>query len=210
MKKRDSNYFNLLIILTENVCKNMEFLRETLSTASKEIRKDHIQTLKESVNDFMVDKKILEARLYRDFLPPIEREDIYLLVEAIGKINEDLEDVFYYLTVIEQSSMEILTENGFIAATDILLMCCQQLKQVIEELAGFQKNEKFRQSLSALLDQKRAMKSNLRRELQGVYKKSCRSEKVIYLDKIASYLECIGHSCYYVAEVLQLITLKNT
>lgn len=80
-------------------------------------------------------KHDLMARLVREFLPPIEREDIVELANSIDDVTDAIEDVMLRLYMFNITVLRPDVHDF----TDIIFRCCTALKEVTLELRNFRK-----------------------------------------------------------------------
>ena len=72
-------------------------------------------------------------RLAKEFIPPIEREDIITLGQNIDEITDKLEDVLLrvYMNHVEEIEPEALE------MMDIIIKCCEGVRDLTREFADF-------------------------------------------------------------------------
>lgn len=147
-RKKEDNYFNEFEELAELILKMKEIL-------SSSIREDRLLSLEKELAEvkkieFMARKKKekLTEQLYKDFLPPIEREDIIEISRALTSISKGMGDLLFRLDSYQVESMprELITFLILIEETS------DQNLIMIKELAHFKKAQKLKYLMAEIKD----------------------------------------------------------
>ena len=94
MKKKEKyNYFEEFIKMTEYIEKSSILLKELLNDYNQENLDKSIEEIHklEHSSDRVVHK--MRENLIKDFLPPIEREDIAVIVNKLDNIEDGIDEV---------------------------------------------------------------------------------------------------------------------
>ena len=84
-------------------------------------------------------KHELMDNLSREFVPPIEREDIAHLASEIDEVVDCIEDVYLRIYMYNMQEMPPAAQRF----TKIIAMCCRTLRDIMEEFPKFRKSERF-------------------------------------------------------------------
>ena len=92
-KKQDSFYFDNFIACAEDSCRAAEMLKGTLGDFHTDGLQERLNQLHEIEHSADMKKHDVLDHLAKEFLPPIEREDIVSLSQNIDNITDKVEDV---------------------------------------------------------------------------------------------------------------------
>jgi predicted phosphate transport protein (TIGR00153 family) len=144
--------------------------------------------------------------LTREFITPIDQEDILRLVQIIDDVTDALDEVVQNLYMFRVEEIPDYAP----ALADVVERCVHALLEAVREVKNFKKPEKLR----ALLVEVNAMES----EADGVYVEAVhvlfgnKSAGRILLGHKAVYdsLEQCCDLCEHAADVMEQIVIKNT
>jgi len=81
--------------------------------------------------------------LLKDFLPPIEREDIINISHRIDNVIDLTEEVLINLDIFNIDKIE----EDAIKCAQLLVKCCDNLKRLLNEFGNFKKSENIRNEI---------------------------------------------------------------
>lgn len=150
-------------------------------------------------------KHEMMEQLVKEFLPPIEREDIVELAHTIDNVTDCIEDVLLrmYMFNIKTLRPEIMQ------FTDVILRCCEALKEMALELHNFKK--------PAILKERIIEINHLEEEGDRIYTEAMRRLYTEEKDPVAiiswttmyERLEKCCDCCEDVADMVEQIIMKN-
>ncbi|HBR32024.1 MAG TPA: DUF47 domain-containing protein, partial [Clostridiales bacterium] len=82
-------------------------------------------------------KHRLTKELVKEFITPIEREDIMALCEKIDDVTDAIDDV---LMRIYMNNITVLRDD-VVPFTEIIIKCCDTLNSLMIEFPNFKKSE---------------------------------------------------------------------
>lgn len=151
-------------------------------------------------------KHEMMERLMKEFLPPIEREDIVELSHTIDNVTDSIEDVLLgiYMYNITALRPEL---NEF---AGIISRCCAALKEMAQEFPNFRK--------SSLLKEKIVEVNGLEEEGDRLYTEAMHrlytEEKdpvsILAWTTLYDRLEKCCDSCEHVADTVEQVIMKNS
>ena len=137
--KNDFYYFDGFIKLTEYCYSAAKLLDDTL----KNFNKDTLQKNMKSMHDIgqTADKKGHEIikRLAKEFITPIEREDILLLIHKINDITDSIEDVLIHLYMYNVR----IIKKDVLKFSELILIICKELIVIFKEFKNFKKSREI-------------------------------------------------------------------
>jgi hypothetical protein len=138
-RKNNFYYFDGFIKLTEYCYSAAKLLDDTL----KNFNKDTLQKNMKSMHDIgqTADKKGHEIikRLAKEFITPIEREDILLLIHKINNITDCIEDVLFHLYMYNVR----IIKKDVLKFSELILIVCKELIVTFKEFKNFKKSKEI-------------------------------------------------------------------
>ena len=127
------DYFNAFLEMGRHSLTAVELLKETLETYDPAMLKERMAQIHAVEHSADTLKHQLTNQLIREFLPPIEREDIVELSDVIDDLTDAIEDVVIrlYMSNIPQIAPPALQ---FCA---LIIECIRTLQQALEEFRHF-------------------------------------------------------------------------
>ena len=133
MKKEKLNYFEEFIKSMEFSVKEANLLNEIMKDFKRETLASNIEKMHVLEHSADMQKHNLMEYLLKDFIPPIEREDIVELSHKIDNVADNIEEIlinFYILDV--QELKEEIPEY-----LDLLLNSCNAFFKLLMEFKNF-------------------------------------------------------------------------
>jgi predicted phosphate transport protein (TIGR00153 family) len=203
--KQENYYFLSFINLVDYSCKAAYFLRDIIQKFdydSMEAKKDKIHLIEHAADE---EKHKVTERLVKEFIPPIDREDILNIIRDIDDVTDAIEDIA--LRLYMYNVKEIRPEVS--AFLDIICSCCEALKKLMEEFVFFRKSKNLKQLIADVL--------RLEEKCDVIYTKSVRNLFVNEKDPILITvwedlfirLENCCDACGEVSSTVETAYMKN-
>ena len=206
-KKKTNYFFDQFEVCGQMCVKAME----TLMDGVKNFDPDHVEDLKNAVHQIEHEadtiKNETEERLAKEFMTPIDREDIFLLLDAIDDLTDSIDDIAYKLFVRRYHNIpEHSAEFMEIAYQSVLAV-----NEVIKNLSNVA-NKKLMSPLIAkvkeLEEQADRLQSDAIRELYKDY--SAETYPSIKLaETVYGHLEFVTDKCRAITKEVEIIMYKN-
>lgn len=143
----------------------------------------------------------------RDFITPIDREDIVELSHAFDCILDRIEDVVRLFYIYDVQKMH---DSALDFAT-IILNCCKALVEATEEFRNFKKPTELHKKIVMVNDYEEAGDELYMKAIRGLYKNHTEVPmRVIVWSRIFDSLEKTCDCCESAADVLAIAVLKNS
>lgn len=205
-KKQDSFYFENFIACAEDSCEAAQMLKETLQDFNPEELKEKLDELHEIEHRADMKKHDMLDHLAKEFLPPIEREDIVLLSQNIDNITDKVEDVM--LRLYMNNVKEI--EPNAVSMTDTIIRCCDAVKELLEEFSNFKKSKNLKHLVIRINDLEEEADRMFIESVRALYVEGDSPLKIIAWRDIYIYLERCADACEHVADVVESVVMKNS
>ncbi len=206
MKKESYNYFNEFILLTDCIVKSANTLKEIMESFDKNTLDEDIVEVHKLEND--ADHIVHKMREYliKDFLPPIDREDVVLIANKLDNIEDGIDEILINAKILAVEKIH----DDVIELIYILLKCTEAVREIFLDFKNFKKVE--------LIKEKTINVNNLEEEADRIYEKIMsklyRNEKdpieLIKWTSIYNCLEATIDCCEEVADAVDEVVMKNS
>ena len=205
-KKQDSFYFDNFVACAEDACRASQMLKETLEDFRPDELKERLDRLHEIEHSADMKKHEMLDHLAKEFLPPIEREDIVSLSQNIDNITDKVEDVM--LRVYMNNVQDI--EPNALKMTDIVIRCCDGVRELLVEFKNFKRSKNLKQLVIRINDLEEEADKMFMESIRGLYTESDDPLRVIAWRDIYIYLERCADACEHAADVVESVVMKNS
>ena len=207
MKKKDEyNYFAEFIKNSKYIVESAEILKETIENYSTEKLEENISRVHKLENE--ADKTLhnMRSQLIKDFLPPIDREDIVLIGHRLDDVEDFIDEILINFNILNISSVR----DDAIEFTKILIECAESVKDALENFENFKKAEIVKEKTIAI----NALEEKADRMFEKVMKKLYKEEKdsieIIKWTTIYNCMENTTDACERIADCLEDVVMKNS
>jgi len=205
-RKRGEDYFDTFVRLVEHSCKAAELLNDIMNSYNADQLREKMAEMHEIEHFGDTERHAMIRRLSREFITPIEREDIMSLADAIDDVTDTIEDVLLRLYMFNIRSIKEYAKK----MAEIIVKCCKALKQALAEFRDFQKSKTlhdFIVEVNVLEEEGDRLYTEAVRDL---YVNSKNVVEIMAWDQTYDYLENCCDACEEVANVIEYIILKNS
>jgi predicted phosphate transport protein (TIGR00153 family) len=149
----------------------------------------------------------MTKKLAKEFITPIEREDIMQMSESIDTVTDRIEDVLLRLYMF---NIPTVREDALRIA-DVIVKCATALKEALEEFPNFRKSKTIQEKIIEV--------NHLEEEGDRLYTEAVRN---VFVDDALSpleatswhnvfhYMEEVCDACEDVADVIEGVMMKNS
>jgi uncharacterized protein Yka (UPF0111/DUF47 family) len=206
-KKKEDRYFNSFIEMCGYSCDAANLLREIIADYDPDALDLNMEKMHAIEHDADVAKHTMTKMLAKEFVTPIEREDIMELASMIDTVTDKIEDVVLRLYMFNIRSIR---EDAVILA-DMLIKCVASMKVAIEEFPNFRKSKTLNEKVIEI--------NYLEEEGDRLYTMAVRNVftedgisgiEAIAWDQVYHYLEEVFDACEDVADVIEGVMMKNS
>lgn len=138
-RKNDFYYFDGFIKLTEYCYGAAKLLDDTLKNFNKDTLQRTIKSMHNLEHTANLEGCEITKRLAKEFITPIEREDILLLIHKINYITDCIEDVLLHLYMYNVR----IIKKDVLKFSELILSFCKELIVTFEEFKKFKKSKEI-------------------------------------------------------------------
>ena len=205
-KKQDSFYFDNFVACAEDSCRAAQMLKTALENFRPETLKEQLDSIHEVEHAADAKKHEMLDHLAKEFLPPIEREDIVSLSQNIDNMTDKVEDVM--LRVYMNNVQDI--EPNALKMTDVVIECCDAVRDLLVEFKNFKRSKTLKQLIIRINDLEEESDKLFMDSIRGLYTESDNPIRIIAWRDIYIYLERCADACEHVADVVESVIMKNS
>jgi len=206
MRKKGYNYFeefsknsNYSVECAKIICEVVENFDRTKLQENTE-RMHEIEQMADSSKHEMMNY------LLKDFLPPIEREDIVDLSDDIDEVIDLTEEILVNLDIFNVNS---ITDN-IKECSKLLFICCEAVNNLITEFENFKKPELVLKKVIELNELESQGDLLYRKCMKNLYKTCNDPIALMIWTKIIIGFENCFDACEHVANDVETIIMKNS
>ena len=142
-KKEEYCYFSEFINNSGFILTSAEILKETVADYTVENLQENITKVHKLEND--ADKALHKMRNYliKDFLPPIDREDIVLIGHRIDDVEDCIDEILINFNILNIKTVR----PDYAEFTEVIIECVNAVKTALTEFENFKKAEKVKEKV---------------------------------------------------------------
>lgn len=205
-RKKRNNYFEMFVDLIEYSCKAAEYLIEILSDYDSNKTKEHLIEMHKIEHEADMKKHEMVNELVKEFITPIDVEDIINLAQEIDSVTDNIEDI---LIKMYMYSVEDL-KPGVLEFCDIIKKLCYTLKDTLIEFQNFSKSEKIKDYIIVVNDLEEEGDSLYIRLMRDLFQSDASAEQKVIWRSIYRNFEACCDKAEDVANIVETIMMKNS
>jgi len=205
-RNKGQTYFDAFVELVGYSCKAAGLLKEILNKYNAEQLPGKMKEMHEIEHGGDQARHRMIQKLAREFITPIDREDIMALADSIDTVTDTIEDVLMRMYMFNIGKV---TEHA-LKMTDVIVKCCNALKTALDEFYNFRKSAKLHDlvvEVNRLEEDGDALYMEATRKL---YVECDNYKELAAWDTIYHYLEKCCDSCEDVADAIESVIMKNS
>lgn len=202
------NYYKGFIDMSNKSVEAAELLYREFHNFSKVDLKgkiDEMHKIEHSCD--MIMHKIVE-HLAKEFLPPIEREDIMALIYALDTVTDTVEEVLICTYAVD---VDYIKEDA-LKMCELLIDCTKALNDAVVEFEKFKKSKEIKDLIIKIDHIEEAGDKLYVGTLNKLYSSKNGNDgfDILRWDKIYGRLEASLDSCEIAGNLMESIILKNS
>ena len=205
-KKTSYSYFAFFCEMIDCACQASTALNNMFSDYQPRNLRQEADVIHEIEHAADLKKHDMMSQLLREFLPPIDREDIVNISHVLDEIVDLIEEVVLslYMNDIQKCRSDV---QPMVA---LIVKQCEELQKLMAEFENYKKSDKLMESIIVI--------NTLEEEGDRLYLEAMRNLKLTCSDPfeliawrdIYSSLEDCSDACEKVADAVEEVVMKNT
>lgn len=205
-KKQDSFYFDNFVACAEDSCRAAQILKETFENFDPDSVKGQLDVIHQVEHSADLKKHDMLDRLVKEFLPPIERDDIVSLSQNIDNITDNVEEV---LLRVYMNNVKIIEPN-VLKMTDIVIQCCDAVKDLLVEFKNFKRSKTLKKLIIHINDLEEQSDKLFVESVRELFTEPHDIIRIISWKDIYDYLERCADACEHAADVVESVVMSNS
>ena len=205
--KKQDRYYDIFVEMCAFSNDAAVLLREIFSDFDPEKLSESMEKMHSIEHDGDISRHAMIKLLSKEFITPIEREDIMAMSETIDTVTDKIEDV---LQKMYMYNIKTMREDALIIA-DTIIKSTESLREALEEFRNFKKSKVIQEKIIEI--------NRLEEVGDSLYIEATRR---VFTDEHLSSLEAFGWShiyhymedvldaCEDAADVIEGVIMKNT
>ncbi len=205
MKKEKFNYFDEFIKGSDYSVQCIELLNEFFEDFNKNSLPDNIVKMHKIEHEADEEKHLLTNYLLKDFLPPIEREDIVLLAHKIDNLTDNIEEILINIDIFNVTALRPEISEF----TRLLYDCCKSVNALIIEFKNFKKNSNIEEKIIEINHMEEDGDALYSKHMRELYRENTPLDILIWTQILNCFEQCFD-ACEQIADAVENIILKNS
>lgn len=205
-QKKGNDYFAMLVDNVNCSCEAAEQLWENLNEYEYTSLPEKIRAIHEIEHRGDQGKHLLMEKLMKEFLPPIEREDIMALTNIIDDMTDELDEVLRNLYMYNVRSLR--PEAVEFAA--LIRKCCASMKEMLEHFRNFRRSATLKEKIITINRLEEEGDQLYTRAVHRLYTEETDAVQILVWTTIYDCLEECCDCCEHVADTVEMAIMKNT
>ena len=205
MKKEELNYYDEFIKNVDICCEISNILKQFTEDFNYNETKDIENQVHKLENDADLNLHNIKNYLVKDFLPPIDREDIVLLVNKIDDVVDNLDEIIIDLNIFNVNELK----NDFKEFVNLICQMSEKLSDVMNNLKDIKKYDQTKAliiEINGLEEQGDKLYENA---IKNLYNTEQNPVEILKWNNIYGTLEDAIDSFERVADYVEEILMKN-
>ena len=135
-KKKGYDYFSTLVKMSQLALEEARLLKQIVENYDPDKLDENRQKMHAIEHDCDTLKHELSTELVKDFLPPIDREDLFLLAHVTDDLTDSVESVVVFFYMANLKAMRPDT----VELCELVVKCCESVVEMLEEFKNFKKS----------------------------------------------------------------------
>jgi predicted phosphate transport protein (TIGR00153 family) len=203
---KDFNYFKAFVDLSTYSLKAAELLSTTLHKFDRNEIQEKSKEMHSIEHSGDLERHEIMNRLVKEFLPPIEREDIISLADNVDDVIDSIEDVLIGIDIFNVQAIR----PEIVKFTELIMDCCKSMNSALTEFESFKRSKTLH---NAIIEVNRLEEVGDQLYINGVrelYQSTKDPVELSVWTEIYRRLEKCCDSCEEVANDIENIVMKNS
>lgn len=199
-------YFDAFVKQTEIACQAAEYLKNALTDFQPETlhaKRAHMHEIENRADE---EKHEAMNKLAKEFVTPIEREDIVRLLDEIDEVVDLVEDV---LIRIYMYNIKVILPEA-LHFVDVIQRSCEALLVAAKEFPNFQKSATLQQAIIDINTMEEEGDAIYIDAMRALFKGEKDPIQVIAWSETFDRLEDCCDACEHVADIMESVVMKNS
>ncbi len=203
-KNKELDYFEVFYTTTECAYRAVQILSSFLDEFSPSSEKpNEIMKIEDEADKHL---HVALERLNKAFITPIEREDILGILNNIDNVVDGIDDIAQMLLIYHIKTIK----NNMKRFSQLAVKCCNALKDAMVELKSYKRSNELKKYIVEINNIEAEGDELLKESLSELFLTETNAVEIIKWKDIYAGIENLLDSCEDVADMLEVVILKNS
>lgn len=206
MRKKDTDYFEYFRRSAEYAVNAANFLDEILKSFRQSSFQAQFEKMHEIEHAADANRHEMTEKLSKEFLPPIEREDIVALAQELDNVVDTIDEFAQFLYMFNISEIR----PDALVFSELIIRSCNALLVAVTEFRSFRKSKTLKEMLIEV--------NTLESEGDALYSESVRrlflegadaQTTMVWVRLFDALEECLD-ACENAVDIIESVIMKNS
>lgn len=204
-KKKNNYFYESFEILSEYAIKEMSILKEGLNNFSNEKLNELKINVHKVEHEADIKKKEIEEKLAKEFITPIDREDIFVLLDNIDDLCDAIEEISFKLYIRNYKTLPPKT-SIFVEKSEEAILA---LHEVLKNFEHINDKSVMDPLINKVLSIEEAVDKIYEVHVHNLYVENKDYDTIRLGERVYSYFEYVTDKCRDVCKTILIIMYKN-
>lgn len=203
--KKESDYFDYFRLSAEYANQAAKYLDETLKCFNKEEFHDRVEEMHNIEHAADANRHEMMECLAREFLPPIEREDIVALAQQLDDVVDSIDDVLLRAYMFDLCDIR----EDAIQMSSLIVSCSDALLEAVTEFRHFRSSKEFKRMIVQVNTLESDGDALYTESVHRLFCENADARTTLIWLKIFDVLEDCLDACEDAADIMENVMMKN-
>ncbi|HPU42385.1 MAG TPA: DUF47 family protein [Acetivibrio clariflavus] len=205
-RKKDEYYYDTFVELVEYSCKAADLLNQIVNNFKADQLLNKVKEMHEIEHAADEARHVMTKRLMKEFITPIEREDILGLANSIDNLTDAIEDVVLRMYMFNITNIRPYA----VKMTSVIVKCCNSLKLALTEFHNFRKSKTLHELIVDVNKLEEDGDKLYSEAIRDLYVNCNDFKEVSAWQSTFHFLEKCCDACEDVSNAIEEIVMKNS
>ena len=205
-KKEKCDYYKEFIKITDCFVESANVLKDIAENFDMEKLNSDINKVHKLENDADTIVHKIRRYLIRDFLPPIDREDIALICNKLDDIEDGIDETLINMKILNIKNIK----SDALELINILVKGCMAVKEVFNNIDNIKKSELILSKVIIINNLEDDGDRAYEKAIQNLYANEKDPIELIRWTNIYNCLEATIDTCEKIGDAVEDVVMKNT
>ena len=202
---KNNFYFDNFINMVDYSCQAAKLLKDVLSEYDYDKLAEQRIAMHKFEHSADEVKHAIMNSIIKDFITPIDQEDIVKLANELDNVTDKIEDILIHMYIFNIKELHPVS----IEFADVISRCCDVLKQVLIEFPNFKKSTTISKSVIDVNSMEEEGDKIFIEAMHKLYKQKDDALEIAIWSELFERFEDCCDACEHVANAIEIIVMKN-
>ncbi len=204
--KKDNKYFDSFVDMVNYSCEAAEYLQEIINNYDPETIKDNLKKMHEIEHAGDLTRHTMIKSLAKEFITPIEREDIMEMADAIDNVTDKIEDVALRLYMFNIKEIRDDAKKN----AEVIVKCTESLRDALMEFHNFRKSKTIHEKIIEINTLEEEADQLYIAAVRHLFKSVDDGVTAASWNQVFHYMEDVCDACEDASDVIESVIMKNS